>query len=126
MSINKYSIETLQVFIEAELLADELWKIAYSKDFFVRDTLGKQLARAADSISANLAEGYGHYWFKESKRFYYYARASCLETKSWIRKLKTRGLHPTDACDELLNQCDKLFAKITNYITFVENQQNKQ
>lgn len=125
MAINRYSIETLQVFIEAELLADRVWKIAYAKDFFVRDTIGKQLARAADSVSAFLAEGYAHYWFKESKRFYFYARASCLETKSWIRKLKSRGLYPDEECDELLQQCEKLFAKITNYISFVEKQQNQ-
>jgi len=125
MSLNKYSIETLQVYIEAERLSDRVWKIAYANDFFVRDTIGKQLVRAADSISANLAEGYAHFWFKESKRFYFYARASLLETKCWIRKLKSRGLHPKEECDELLELCEKLFAKITNYITFVENQQKQ-
>jgi len=86
--------------MDAELLADWLWKIACAEDFFVRGTIGKQLARAADSVSANLGKGCAHFWFKESRQFYFYARASCLETKSWIRKLKTRGIYSEHDCDE--------------------------
>jgi len=40
------------------------------------------MVRAADSIPANIAEGYGRYFYKESKQFYFYSRGSIQETKA--------------------------------------------
>ncbi|MEJ5995551.1 four helix bundle protein [Pedobacter sp. Du54] len=45
-----------------------------SWDFCAKDTIGKQICRAADSISANIAEGYGRFHYKENKNFCYYSR----------------------------------------------------
>ncbi|MBW2171114.1 MAG: four helix bundle protein [Deltaproteobacteria bacterium] len=59
-------------------------------------TIGKQLVRAADSISANLAEGHGRYHFNDRLNFCYYARGSLEETKSWISKATRRGLMPPE------------------------------
>ena len=53
------------------------------------DTIGKQLVRSADSIAANISEGFGRYHFKDSKRFYYISRGSLFETKTWLEKSKT-------------------------------------
>jgi four helix bundle protein len=33
-------------------------------DYFLKDTIGKQLVKAADSVAANLSEGFGRYHFK--------------------------------------------------------------
>ena len=38
--------------------------------------LANQLRRAVQSIPANIAEGYGRYYFQESVRFCYIARGS--------------------------------------------------
>ena len=58
------TIDDLQVYSESMLLADDVWHIVSRWDRFERETIGKQLVRAADSIGANIAEGYGryHYW----------------------------------------------------------------
>ncbi|MFC4210150.1 four helix bundle protein [Pedobacter lithocola] len=40
-----------------------MWNIVITWDYFSKDTIGKQLCRAANSISANIAEGYGRYHF---------------------------------------------------------------
>ena len=53
------SFEQLQVYQLAEELADAIWKIARRWDIVARDTVGKQIIRSADSIGANIAEGYG-------------------------------------------------------------------
>ena len=42
-----------------------------------------QFVEAADSISANIAEGYGRYFYKDRRVFCYYSRGSILETKNW-------------------------------------------
>jgi four helix bundle protein len=49
--------EQLEVYRLAERLSDEVWGIVLPWNNFARDTVGKQLVRAADSVGANLAEG---------------------------------------------------------------------
>ncbi|WP_367119197.1 four helix bundle protein [uncultured Mucilaginibacter sp.] len=51
-----------------------MWFIVLGWEYFSKDTLGKQLVRSADSIGANIAEGFGRYHFKENKNFCYFSR----------------------------------------------------
>ena len=46
--------------------------------------LNSQIRRAAASIPANIAEGYGRYYFQETIRFCYLARGSLMELSSHI------------------------------------------
>ena len=46
--------------------------------------LTSQLRRAASSVSANIAEGYGRYHFKDKLRFYYQARGSNTECQNHL------------------------------------------
>lgn len=39
-------------------LADEVWEIVIKWDYFAKDTIGKQLTKSADSVAANLSEGF--------------------------------------------------------------------
>lgn len=51
----------LDVYRLGEELSDVIWN-AYDKwDYKAQHTLGLQVIRAVDSISANLAEGYGRF-----------------------------------------------------------------
>ena len=54
----EYTLEKLDVYQLAELLSDKIWGIVSEWDHFMKDTIGKQIVRSADSISANIAEGY--------------------------------------------------------------------
>ena len=63
-----------------------------SWDHFPKITVGKQLVDAADSISANIAEGYGRYSYKDNVRFVRIARGSLYETKNWLRRSFKRKL----------------------------------
>ena len=80
----------------AEELADKVWNICTRWDYFAKGKIGKQLVRAVDSISANLAEGHGRYHFRDRLRFCYYARGSLEETKAWLSKAERRSLMPEE------------------------------
>ena len=51
------NFENLRVYKLSEKLADHIWHIALGWSVFARDTVGKQLVKAADSIGANISEG---------------------------------------------------------------------
>jgi four helix bundle protein len=57
--MSKTNFENLRIYKLAESLADEIWNIVLRWDVFARDTVGKQIVRSADSISANIVEGTG-------------------------------------------------------------------
>ncbi len=46
--------------------------------------LSQQIRRSAQSIPANIAEGYGRYYYQETIRFCYIARGSLEETLSHL------------------------------------------
>lgn len=74
-------LEELNIYKLADEISDSIWELADAWTYFQKDTIGKQLVRSADSISTNIAEGYGRYFFKENRNFCYYSRGSLLETK---------------------------------------------
>ncbi|WP_394345166.1 four helix bundle protein [Flavisolibacter ginsenosidimutans] len=72
-----------------------------------------------------MAEGYGRYFYKESKQFYFYARGSVQETKAWLSKCKRRQIVDVEYCAALLNEAEKIMAMLNAYIKFVANSQRK-
>ena len=85
-------LEELNVYQLSMSIAEEIWDIVKKWDYFTKDTVGKQLVRAADSIAANLSEGFGRFFYKEERQFCYYSRGSLYETKTWLTKASNRGL----------------------------------
>ena len=121
----KYTLENLEVYNEAEIFSDEIWAMVQQWNYFAKDTMGKQLVRAADSISANIAEGYGRYFYRESKQFYFYARGSIQETKSWLGKCKRRNIIDAQKSDTLLHQAEMILRKLNSFIKFVRSSKSE-
>jgi four helix bundle protein len=90
------SLEELRVLKDAETVADGIWKLVVRWEPFAREVVGGQLARAADSIGANVAEAYGRFHYGEKLQFLYYARGSLFETKYWLNRALARGLMAAD------------------------------
>lgn len=109
-------LEEFETYKMADVISDEIWNIVLNWNHFEKDTIGKQLVRAADSMSANLAEGYGRYFYKENKQFCYYTRGSLAETKNWIGKASRRGLLTNDQYIDLCKRLDVIHLKLNAYI----------
>lgn len=115
----EYTLEKLEVYQLAEFFSDVIWDLVNDWNNFYKDTIGKQIVRSADSVSANIAEGYGRYYYKESKQFFFYSRGSLQETKAWLSKCKRRSIIKSDRAEELMNEAEKILAKLNGYIKFV-------
>ena len=93
-------LEDLKILQTAEGVADSVWKQVVQWDEFARDVVGKQLAKATDSIGANIAESYGRFNYGEKLQFLYYSRGSLFETKYWLNRALVRKLmQPEDVKD---------------------------
>ena len=51
--MSKTNFINLRVYQLSEILADEIWIIVNSWKYFEKETVGKQLVKAADSVGAN-------------------------------------------------------------------------
>ena len=97
-------------------LSDKVWIFVLKWDYFAKDTIGKQWARASDSVSANISEGFGRNTYKDSRSFYYIARGSLYESKTWLDKAKRRNLIPEDEYKNLYSEHNVLGYKLNNFI----------
>ena len=58
-------------------LSNYVWNIILRWDYFAKRTVGGQFVEAIDSISANIAEGFGRYFKKDKIKFYWYSGRIC-------------------------------------------------
>ena len=58
-------LENFETYRLANEVSEKIWKLVLNWNQFKKFTIGKQLTRSADSIAANLAEGYGRFFIKK-------------------------------------------------------------
>ena len=85
-------LEDLKILQTTESIADAIWKRVVQWEEFAKDVVGKQLARAVDSVGANIAESYGRFNYGEKLQFPYYSRGSLFEAKYWLNRALARDL----------------------------------
>ena len=85
-------IDDMEIYKIAMTIGEDVWNLADPWDYWKKDTIGKQLVRAADSIAANISEGYGRFTYKDRRNFCYISRGSMFETRTWLTKAKNRNL----------------------------------
>jgi four helix bundle protein len=119
------ALEDLSIFKTADELSDRIWNIVAKWDFFAKKTIGDQIVRSADSVAANISEGYGRYFFGDYVVFLYYARGSLYETKFWLDKARKRSLVDDNVYRELKERYDCLPIEINKVIKLVKAEQYK-
>jgi four helix bundle protein len=112
-------LEEFKVYNLAMELGEKVWDIVIVWGFFEKDTMGKQLVKAVDSIAANLSEGLGRYHFKEAKNFAYYSRGSLLETKTWLTKANSRKLIDNDQLQNLISSLEIIGKMLNSYVNSI-------
>ncbi len=112
-------LEELPIYQLSMGIAEEIWNIVIKWNYFEKDTIGKQLVKAADSVAANLSEGFGRFFYKEEKQFCYYSRGSLYETKTWLLKASNRELITCEQLEKFNKEIINIGVKLNNYINAI-------
>ena len=112
-------LEELRVYQLSMSIADEIWNLVFNWDYFAKDTVGKQLIKAIDSVAANLSEGFGRFFYKEEKQFCYYSRGSLFETKTWLTKASNRKLISSEDFEKFIQEVNDIGVRLNNYISSI-------
>ncbi len=117
MSEQKYiPLEELDIYILAREIGEIVWNTVDEWEYFPKITVEKQWTEAADSIAANISEGYGRFHFKDKRNFYFNSRGSLSETKTWATKAKNRKLLSEADYSSLYEKLKKLHLGLNNHI----------
>lgn len=82
--------------------------------------LSQQIRRAAQSVSANLAEGHGRFYYQENVRFCYIARGSLTETYTHLLLAHDLKYIPDELFTRLKSQIEELVRIINGYIAYLK------
>ncbi len=82
--------------------------------------MGSQLRRSAQSIPANIAEGYGRYYYQENIHFCYIARGSLEETLSHLFLARRLQYIPEELFLQLSKEIQEIRRSMNGYIQYLK------
>lgn len=101
-------------------LSNYIWNIVLGWNHFAQNTVGSKFVTAVDSISANIAEGFGRHFKKDKIKFYHYSRGSLKESFDWNEKSKVRKLIDNEAYVYIFSELNKLPKSINSLIKYTK------
>ena len=110
------TFQDLDVWQKGKLLTVKVYEIS---SHFPKDEvfgISSQVKRAALSVPANIAEGFGRFHYLDKAKFYLNARGSLYELKSHLLVAKELGFIRDGAADDSFELIDQLSLKINNLI----------
>jgi four helix bundle protein len=120
-SERRFRLGDMEAYRISFALSNRVWEVVLQWDYLAKNTVGTQLIRAVDSISANLAEGFGRYGKKDKIKFYRIARGSLMEALDWNEKAKVRQLLAAEQYAYIFSQLQLLPKSINVLIKYANS-----
>ena len=121
MESKKYlKLNDIEAYKIAFNLSNYVWDIVIKWSYFPKNTLGLQFVRAVDSISENIAEGFGRYSKKDKIRFYRISYGSLFESLDKNEKAKNRKLLKKKEYEHIYSELQKLPKAIHHLINYTQ------
>ena len=121
------SLETLEVWKKAKEFSlgtyREVLPLLPSEEKW---NLNQQLRRSSSSVPANIAEGYGRFYYQETIRFCYNARGSLEETLSHLVLCFELNYIPKELFESLEQDGEKLTQLINGYVNYLKRSKQGQ
>lgn len=118
-------LEDLSSYSISSGLSDQVWDAVSNWDWFSKKTFADQFIRSVDSISANIAEGFGRYNKKDKIKFYRYSMGSQKESLDWLQKAYCRDLINKGNYDYIFLELEKLPREINHLIKYTNEKLSK-
>lgn len=121
MQSTSLKLEEVRAYKISYALSNQVWGIVKGWDHLAKDTIGKQYIRSMDSISANVAEGFGRYHKRDKIKFYKYSYGSVKESIDWTEKALARELISKEQYQQIIEGLRKLPQEINYLIKLTNN-----
>lgn len=118
MEKNYLQLNKITAYTKSFHLSNMVWDLVTGWDSFAKYTIGQQFVDAVDSISANIAEGFGRYHTKDKVKFYYYSFGSVKECLDWNEKARVRKLVNEETYSKIFATLETLPKEIHQLIKF--------
>ncbi len=118
MENNYLTLDKISSYEKSFDLSNLVWEKVIKWGLFEKDTVGKQFIRSVDSISANIAEGFGRYSKKDKVRFYRISLGSLEESIDWMNKSSVRELISENEKQVLMERLTDIKKEIYYLIKF--------
>lgn len=119
--MNYLSLKDLNSYNLSFELSNYIWDVVTNWDYFAKDTVGRQFVRSVDSISANIAEGFGRYHKKDKTLFYRYSYGSIQESISWTEKAIKRNLISISQYNKIISDLESLPKEVNSLIKYTND-----
>lgn len=115
-------LETLVVWQKAIQFATNICGILISQlPEQEKYALASQIRRSAQSVPANIAEGYGRFYYQEGIRFAYIARGSLEETRSHLTYAHEMMYISNEDFDKYKKEIDEIKKLLNGYINYLKS-----
>jgi len=116
MDMEYIKLSDLEVYKIAREISKIAWEIYSSLSWQEKKIFGGQHIESADSIGANIAEGYGRFHYLDKIKFYYNARGSLFECQHWTELMKERKIGDPKLLGKLKKLLGEEEIKLNNFI----------
>lgn len=124
MDKKEYEIEkdftSLNIWQRSNQLALEIYTLCQQIPKEEKYRICDQTIRSSRSVSANIAEGYGRYYYKENISFCQKARGSLDETRSHLIHILDLGLVLKSELKRLIGECLEIRKMLNAYIKYLD------
>jgi four helix bundle protein len=120
MSYNsQFSLDSFELYNSARRFRVGTYRLIRQLPAEEKYCLGTQMRRAAVSVTNNIAEGHGRWYYKENIRFCRVARGSIGELIDDFNVCLDERYGDTALVEELQNDAQQLIARINSYVAYL-------
>jgi four helix bundle protein len=120
-------LDKLEVWKKAKNLAEDVYReILPLLPIEEKYGLNSQIRRAAASIPANIAEGYGRFYYQETIRFCYVARGSLMELMSHLDLANSLSMIDNQSMRTIQEKANILLRLLHGYIKYLKKSKRGQ
>jgi four helix bundle protein len=120
-SEGKYSLDDFELYRRARSFRKEIYKIIRILPPEEKYCLGSQMRRAAVSVSNNVAEGHGRWYYQENIRFCRTSRGSVEELIDDLNVCLDENYADQATVEALKESAYELIARINGYLSYLRH-----